>query len=100
MTDLKKLQEAAKLIDMYPDIIEIIINEPLLNQKKIYHRVSEKYTYSWVRKIVIQLVGTGLISESSNPNAPRYSEKIHTINQDALQMVKSFASQYSLLTQK
>lgn len=100
MTDLKKLQEACKLVDMYPDIIEIIINEPKSNQREIFLKLSNKYTYPWVRKVVMQLVDTGLISESSNPNLPPRSEKVHHINEDALQMVKSFAAQYSQLTQK
>ena len=100
MTDLKKLQEASKLVDMYSDVIEIIINAPESNQREIFLKLANKYTYPWVRKVVMQMVETGLISESSNPNLPLRSEKVHHINEDALQMVKSFAAQYALLTQK
>lgn len=97
MTDLKMLQEASKLIDTYPDVIDVIRNSPNESQAKVCKKMRAKYTDIWVIKVVKQLKNVGLINEFISPKG---RDMNYEVNEGLISLVIQFARQYSQQIQK
>lgn len=97
MTNLYKLQEAARLIDQYPDVIEIIRNSPESHQVELHKKLGNKYSLFWVGKIIESLKKVGLVNEIPTENQ---KNKYHTTNEVIISYIEKTAIEFSDLIQK
>ena len=86
------MQEAAKLIDSYSDIIDVIRKSPNENQKIVCNKMGAKYTRIWTMKVIKQLRNVGLVNELKTQ---KKVELTYEVNDDLIRLVEQFARQYS-----
>ena len=97
MTDLKTLQEAAKLIDSYPSIIDVIRNSPNESQRAITKKMTDQYTNIGFLKVLKQLVNVGLVDELKTI---KKHELKYEVNEVLIRMVELFAKKFAEQIQK
>lgn len=98
MTDLERLQEGAKLLNNYPDIILTIRNNPNTTQKDITQKLTIRYTSVGVGKAILQMKEVGILLETPDSKTKK---KYHVINESVIQFIESAAMNLSrLVTQK
>jgi uncharacterized membrane protein len=93
MTDLKRLQEACKIVANYPTLIETMKNNPGLTQAQLA-RTWGSATLMWLTKIIIQMHDVGFVTEISNDDE---NHKRYILNEDRVKMVQEMSITYANL---